>query len=82
MNGLIILGTLAIIFGIVLRIWNEVPFLDVSCIIMGCFMLFIGISTNNNIPTAMDVYQNKTTLEITYRDGVPVDSVVVFKYNK
>ena len=30
-------------------------------------------------PTAMDVYQGKTTLEITYKDGVPRDSVVVFK---
>lgn len=30
-------------------------------------------------PTAMDVYQNKTTLEITYKDGVPVDSIVVWK---
>lgn len=30
-------------------------------------------------PTAMDVYQGKTTLEITYKDGIPVDSVVVFK---
>ena len=30
-------------------------------------------------PTAMDVYQGKTTLEITYKDGVEVDSVVVFK---
>ena len=27
-------------------------------------------------PTAMDVYQDKTTMEITYKDGVPVDSVV------
>lgn len=33
-------------------------------------------------PTAMDVYQNKTTLEITYKDGVPIDSVVVFKDKK
>ena len=32
-----------------------------------------------NRPTAMDVYQGKTTLEITYKDGVPVDSVVVWK---
>lgn len=30
-------------------------------------------------PTALDVYQGKTTLEITYRDSIPVDSVVVFK---
>lgn len=30
-------------------------------------------------PSAMDVYQGKTTLEITYKDGVAIDSVVVFK---
>ena len=33
----------------------------------------------NNKPSAMDVYQGKTTLEITYRNNIPVDSVVVFK---
>ena len=31
------------------------------------------------MPTALDVYQGKTTLEITYRDSIPVDSVVVWK---
>lgn len=30
-------------------------------------------------PTAMDVYQNKTTLEYKVVDDVKVDSVVVFK---
>jgi hypothetical protein len=30
-------------------------------------------------PSAMDVYQGKTTLEITYKDNVAVDSIVVFK---
>lgn len=30
-------------------------------------------------PQAIDVYQGKTTLETTYRDGVAVDSVVVWK---
>lgn len=30
-------------------------------------------------PTAMEVYRGKTTLEITYKDGIPIDSVVVFK---
>lgn len=34
---------------------------------------------NRKIPTAMDVYQGKTTLEITYRDSIPVDSIIVFK---
>jgi hypothetical protein len=30
-------------------------------------------------PKAMDVYQGKTTLEYTIRDGEVIDSVVVFK---
>ena len=34
---------------------------------------------NRNTPSAMDVYNGKTTIEITYRDTIPVDSVVVFK---
>ena len=33
-------------------------------------------------PTAIDVYNGKTTLEITYRDNMPIDSVVVFKNKK
>ena len=30
-------------------------------------------------PKAIDVYQGNTTLEITYKDSVPIDSVVVWK---
>ena len=30
-------------------------------------------------PKAIDVYQGKTTIEYTIRDGVKVDSVIVFK---
>ena len=30
-------------------------------------------------PTALDVYRGRTTLEITYRDSIPIDTVVVFK---
>lgn len=32
-----------------------------------------------NTPTAMDVYQNKTTLKYTIIDDVKTDSVVVWK---
>ena len=32
-----------------------------------------------NTPTALDVYRGKTTLEITYKDSVAIDSVVVYK---
>lgn len=30
-------------------------------------------------PTAIDVYRGNTTLEITYRDSVAIDSIVVWK---
>ena len=30
-------------------------------------------------PTSLDVFEGKTTLEFTYRDSIPIDSVVVFK---
>lgn len=32
-----------------------------------------------NEPPAIEVYRGNTTLEITYRDGIPVDSTVVYK---
>lgn len=32
----------------------------------------------NDSPTAMDVYQGKTRLEIHYTDTIPTDSVVVY----
>ena len=50
--------------------------LTISAIILAASILY---DDNKNIPTALDVYQGKTTLEITYRDSIPVDSVVVFK---
>lgn len=51
------------------------------CTIM-CSAIVTGVIIeykNKDNPTSLDVYQGKTTLEITYRDSIPVDSVVVFK---
>ena len=68
-------------------IWNVVTndkssrFFSVY-LLTGLTILFIILALpdeDKNIPTAMDVYQGKTTLEITYRDSIPVDSVVVWK---
>ena len=39
----------------------------------------IGVCTPNHEPTPLDVYRGKTTLEITYRDSVAIDSTVVYK---
>ena len=43
------------------------------------FGIFIVAVYDSYHPTAIDVYRNKTTLEITYKDNVPIDSTVVFK---
>lgn len=43
-------------------------------------LIFISIlEAKRPTPTALDVYRGKTTLEITYRDSVAIDSVVVYK---
>lgn len=42
-------------------------------------ILFALVIIHVKEPRAIDVYKGKTTLEITYRDNVPVDSVVVWK---
>lgn len=52
----------------------------VFSLIIGITLLFVGIvKTSPKRPTPLDVYQGKTTLEITYRDSIPVDTIVVFK---
>ena len=53
----------------------------VSSIVVGLGILlgYLAWLNNSNTPTALDVYRGKTTLEITYRDSVAVDSVVVYK---
>lgn len=43
------------------------------------FLLFIIIDEKDLSVKPIDVYIGKTTLEITYRDSVAVDSVVVWK---
>ena len=55
----------------------------ISFIAFICGSIYLNIEEQKkiekSIPTALDVYRGNTTLEITYRDGMPVDSVVVFK---
>jgi hypothetical protein len=60
--------------------------MDVGIFFGGLLTIFcvieIGIIidiTNKPKPTAMDVYQGKTTLEYTIKDSVKIDSVVVWK---
>ena len=49
-------------------------------VVLGMAAVIIQDYDDKNItPTALDVYRGKTTLEITYRDSVAIDSTVVYK---
>ena len=43
------------------------------------FLVFLLLLSCVCKPKAIDVYRGKTTLEITYKDRVPIDSTVVWK---
>lgn len=45
------------------------------CSIIAMFLMFAHLSK----PKPIDVYRGNTTLEITYKDNVPIDSVVIWK---
>lgn len=43
------------------------------------FLVILLLISYITKPKAIDVYKGKTTLEITYKDKVPIDSTVVWK---
>ena len=74
---------LAFVFVISLFIFVIVAY-DISATsFITIFFLTVGILVSLLVileePQAIDVYKGKTTLEITYKDGVAIDSTVVFK---
>ena len=51
----------------------------IGCIIGGILGILIHNWLISGEPTTLDVYQGKTTLEITYKDSIPIDTIIVFK---
>lgn len=64
-----ILTVTSCVFGMVL--------FGIGCVLCADFLGFMP--EHEKQPTALDVYNGKTTLEITYKDSIPVDTVVVWK---
>lgn len=66
---------------LVLYVVNEdnygTTFLCTLAITIGVLCINEGLKITT--PQAIDVYRGKTTLEITYKDNIPIDTVVVFK---
>ena len=77
---LLVLGVILIIAAFVVKFKKEAD----SDYILGLgsgiliSILIIGPIYLLSIPP-IDVYRGKTTLEITYKDNIPIDSVVVYK---
>lgn len=77
---LIFIGFIFIVVGIALILAKD----DSPRNYLAILLITIGIMCSHEYaleanPQAIDVYRGKTTLEITYKDSIPVDSVVVFK---
>lgn len=84
MEGILVFLLVLVLLCFIHNIFSE----HISSRVISCFCLFICnvlliiiIITyiSKDEPTALDVYRNKTTLEITYRDSVPIDTIVVYK---
>ena len=76
-----ILGYVLIVIGVsiicILTSGSLKSLLAILILIVG--IGFVVANEMEETPKAIEVYQGKTTLEITYRDSIPVDSVVVYK---
>lgn len=81
---LISVGLLGIFFGLTYdnAVFGIVLLVSCTLFIIGTVITLCWAIDGEINPTAMDVYQGKTTLEITYKDRVAVDSVVVFNERK
>ena len=58
--------------------YDSVGYILVASIILAFIVLITTLCLKDN-PRAIDVYRGDTTLERTYRDGIPIDSTVVWK---
>lgn len=81
-----IIGITAIVIGIV---ETFLAFIKIKChhdlyifiySYCGGVLIILGFAfIKTESPKAIDVYRNKTTLQITYRDNVPTDTTVIYK---
>lgn len=78
---MVILGYILLIIGVViiciLTSGSLKSLLAIIILVIG--VTYVVYDASKGTPKAIEVYQGKTTLEITYKNGIPVDSVVVYK---
>lgn len=82
---MIIIGIITLLIGLILVIIAFiVSDFDTHVIIIALYggvLVSFGISciANAKSPEAIDVYRGKTTLQITYKGNIPIDTTVVYK---
>ena len=82
---MIILGLIFIIIGsvliAVLIISEQTDGLTILGSVSSVLLIIVGARCIHicKYPSAIDVYRGKTTLQITYKNNVPTDTIVVYK---
>lgn len=80
-SGLVLIGLLGLWFCMLSD--SNTKGLSGACgfsLMVGITLLIVEIiEISPKKPTALDIYREKTTLEIHYRDSIPIDTIVVFK---
>ena len=77
---MIIFGIICLLVVIVLCFFNcSDATISFATFILALFSVAFFVAGHSRIPRAIDVYRGKTTLEITWKDSVAIDTVVVWK---
>ena len=72
-------GVLTIVTVVLRETYNKQGMSAATMVCAVLFGVFFVMTLTQSNPIAIDVYRGKTTLEITYRDSVAIDSTVVYK---
>ena len=85
-NSMIILGLILFLLGfiiyIVIVLNKHIDGISAVCGFFSGMFIIAGagcFSDEANYPRAIDVYRGKTTLQITYKGSIPIDTTVVYK---
>lgn len=73
----LIISIIVVIIGIKEKDWFNIIMGSIFIII--CIVCVVGAMLASPEPTALDVYRGLTELEVTSVNGVPQDTIVVFK---
>lgn len=82
---MIILGLIFIIIGAaliaILIMSEQTNGLTILGSVSSVFLIIVGASCIHicKHPSAIDVYRGKTTLQVTYKNNMPIDTIVVYK---